>query len=220
MIGGDVSAVHRAPGKAAQNRVRVRVHSVSNTSAPDAGTASDPPWVPEVLHFWFEELSQQQWFRRDAAVDERIRARFGALHEQLVAQEDPAVSSPASALATVLVLDQFSRNLYRDDARAYAADPVARRVARAALALGYDRDLDAWQRIFFYLPFEHSEDRDDQRLAVELTEGTGDPELVRYARQHHDVIERFGRFPHRNAALGRSSTPEEIEFLKDKKGWY
>ena len=193
---------------------------MSNTSVPDAGTASDPPWVHEVLQFWFEELSRRDWFRGGAAVDERIRARFGALHGRLVAEEEPVVSGAASALATVLVLDQFSRNLYRGDARAFAGDPVALRIARAALERGFDRDLGTNPRMFFYLPFEHSEDRDDQRLAVELFEGTGEPELVRYARQHQAVIERFGRFPHRNAVLGRNSTPEELEFLKDKKGWY
>jgi uncharacterized protein (DUF924 family) len=192
---------------------------MSTASTTDVSVLPDPPWVPEVLRFWFEELTRQQWFRRDTAVDDRIRARFGALHERLVAQEHPDVSSPASALATVLVLDQFSRNLYRGDARAFAADPLARRVARAALERGFDRGLDVNRRMFFYLPFEHSEDREDQRFAIERFEATGEPELVRYARQHQAVIERFGRFPHRNAVLGRPSTAEELAFLENRQDW-
>ena len=185
----------------------------------DGDSAAEPEWVREVLRFWFEELGQAQWFRRDDAVDARIRSRFGALHERIVSEPDATPGTPGQALATLLVLDQFSRNLYRDDARAFAADARARRVARDALARGFDQRVEARQRVFFYLPFEHSEDRDDQRLSVELAERSGDAYLLRYARDHQAVIERFGRFPHRNAVLGRESTPEELAYLRQAGGW-
>jgi uncharacterized protein (DUF924 family) len=118
-------------------------------------------------------------------------------------------------LATVIVLDQFSRNLHRDDARAFAADPQARTLARRALELGVDRGLAPAERLFLYLPFEHSEDLADQQLAVQLVTGLGDAGWTRYAEAHRDIIARFGRFPHRNAVLGRATTPEEEAFLRE-----
>jgi uncharacterized protein (DUF924 family) len=181
--------------------------------SPATGTV-EPAWVDDVLRFWFEELSSADWFRKDEAIDARIRERFLSLHARLLAGELAPPDTPRGLLAAVLVLDQFSRNLFRHDARAYAADPVARRIAQTAIGHGFDAVMALHQRQFFYLPFEHSEDPRDQRMAVSLTEPLGDPEMIRYAIAHQRIIDRFGRFPHRNAILGRRSTPEEIEFLK------
>ena len=176
--------------------------------------ASEPGWVRDVLAFWFDELGPAQWFAKDAALDERIRARFQPLHARLAASADPPIDTPAQALATVIVLDQFSRNLHRDDARAFAADALARRLADAAIARAFDAQVDASRRMFFYLPFEHSEDLADQDRSIALFTAIGDPRLTRYAEAHRALIARFGRFPHRNAVLGRRSTQDEEEYLK------
>jgi uncharacterized protein (DUF924 family) len=170
--------------------------------------------VGEVLAFWFGELGPDDWFASDHHVDERIRARFSALHGQIVAEEARVPSTSRELLATIVVLDQFSRNLYRGSPRAYAAEPAARRLARAAVDRGCDRDMSEVERMFVYLPFEHSEDRDDQALSVRLFEQLGNEEWTRYARAHQAIIDDFGRFPHRNAILSRESTPAEIARLQ------
>ena len=182
----------------------------------DPGSSSATTWVAEVLQFWFGELNAEQWFERDASVDERIRARFAPVHDLVSATPDAALLGDArSALAAVIVLDQFSRNMFRGDPRAFASDAKALSIAQAAIGKGYLGELSKDERLFLYLPFEHCEDRAQQARCVELMSGLGDPELTRYAIAHRDIIERFGRFPHRNAILGRVSTAEEIEFLKE-----
>jgi uncharacterized protein (DUF924 family) len=175
----------------------------------------EPAWVGEVLDFWFGELGPRQWFAKDAALDERIRERFGALHAHLVATQAREVEllGARATRAAVIVLDQFSRNLHRGSAQAFAADEIARQLAREAIACGEDARLSAEERLFLYLPFEHSEDLHDQDLSVRLQEQIGDADWIRYARAHRDLVARFGRFPHRNAALGRTSTPEELAAL-------
>jgi uncharacterized protein (DUF924 family) len=176
--------------------------------------SAEPAWVGEVLGFWFGELSIAQWFTRDDALDARVRERFLVLHARLLAQEGPLTTTARALLAAVIVLDQFSRNLFRDDPRAYAADAIARRLSRRAIELGFDAAMTTHERLFLRMPFEHSEDAADQALAVDLVSALGDAELTRYAIAHRDIIERFGRFPHRNAVLGRASTPEELAFLQ------
>lgn len=178
----------------------------------------EPAWVDDVLRFWFDELSEAHWFRKDGDLDARIRDRFLGLHERLAAQAGLVAATPRAALATVIVLDQFSRNMFRGDARAYAADPVARQMARAAIASGFDTGLTTDERLFLYLPLQHSEDAGDQRLAVDLVRSLGNEDWTRYAMAHKSIIERFGRFPHRNAILDRPSTPAEIALLKDPMG--
>lgn len=169
----------------------------------------------DVLAFWFGEVKPEQRFARDDALDARIRERFGDLHRRLSRHvPDDWLDNPEDLLAAVIVLDQFSRNLHRDDARAYAADPVALNLARLALQRGYDDLLGAEERQFLFMPFMHSEDADEQDRAVELMDEIGNAEAADYARRHKLVIDRFGRFPHRNEVLGRESTPEEVEFLK------
>lgn len=175
-------------------------------------------WVGEVLGFWFEELNEDDWFASDHHLDERIRSRFRPLHEQLVAQATRAASTPRELLATVIVLDQFSRNLFRGSPRAYAADAPARRLARTIVDRGWDRAMTNHERMFVYLPFEHSEDRDDQALSVRLFTQLGNESWTLYAQAHKELIDRFGRFPHRNAILGRESTPEELVRLGQPMG--
>ena len=182
--------------------------------------SAEPAWVDEVLRFWFEQLSEAQWWEQDDAVDAQIHDRFLALHERLTPQVDYSLNTPRSLLAAVIVLDQFSRNLFRRTPRAYAADPIARRLARSAIERGFDSSLTVLERQFLYLPFEHSEDGADQQLSVELFTALGNDEWTRYAIEHNEVIDRYGRFPHRNAVLGRRSTPDEVELLKASGKWF
>lgn len=175
--------------------------------------ASDD-WVVDVYDYWFDELTPQQWFAASREVDEAVRSRFSTLHRERVALGVAIGSDPRSAVAHVIVLDQFSRNLYRGKAEAYAADPLALASAEAAIAAGFDASLSVHERLFLYLPFEHSEDLAQQRRSVDLIASLGDGALLRYATEHKDIVERFGRFPHRNAMLGRTSTAEEIDFMR------
>jgi uncharacterized protein (DUF924 family) len=180
------------------------------------------PRAAQVLSFWFGQ-PRSAWFAKDAAFDAVIRARFLDLYEGAAARRlEPWKDQPADCLALVIALDQFPRNLFRagspDAARAFAADALALEAARHAVRWGYDRRMTPEERMFLYLPFEHSESLADQLTCCELMarllpyeETAG---VYGYAVAHRRIIERFGRFPHRNAALGRSSTGEEIEFLK------
>jgi uncharacterized protein (DUF924 family) len=171
----------------------------------------------EVLEFWFDPAldaaqRNKRWFDKDPAFDAEIRRRFLALYEEGAAGYlDAWKNSARECLALVIVLDQFPRNMFRGEARAFAADALAREAARALLSRA--TELSAEERLFACLPFEHSESVSDQRLACELIAPLG-AELLRYAERHREIIERFGRFPHRNEILGRASTPEEMEFLE------
>jgi uncharacterized protein (DUF924 family) len=169
--------------------------------------------TPEtVLAFW-REAGPDKWFTRDDALDADIREKFLATYEAAAAGELSAWDTSADgALALAIVLDQFPRNMFRGDARCYATDPLARQVANRALKRGYDQDVPELERGFFFLPFMHSEDMADQKRCVALYREAGDPNLS-YAERHADIIRRFGRFPHRNAALGRTTTPEEQAYL-------
>lgn len=186
----------------------------ANQSTADA---AEPSWVGEVLDFWFQKIGAARWFAKDATIDDEIRARFLALHERILAGGAGGHATPRAALAAVVVLDQFSRNMFRGSPRAFAADSLARQLAREAIARGLDSSLTNSERAFFYMPFEHSEDREDQALSCELFGRLGNDYWTEYAQAHKVIIDRFGRFPHRNAVLGRESTPEELEFLKDPK---
>jgi uncharacterized protein (DUF924 family) len=178
--------------------------------------AGEPAWVDDVLRFWFSELTYEQCFEKNDAVDRQIGERFGAIHERLAADAGSIDSAaPRELLAAIVVFDQFPRNLFRGTARAFATDPIARRLARAAVDNRIDTTMAKRERIFVYLPFEHSEDVADQARSVALMSALGDPELDKYAVAHKVIVDRFGRFPHRNVALGRESTPEEIAFLKE-----
>jgi uncharacterized protein (DUF924 family) len=190
----------------------VTVDNVEHGSIP---TAAAPGWVANVLQFWFRELKREQWFKREAAMDDRIRARFLSVHERVAGMPDAALLSDAhSVLAAVIVLDQFSRNMFRGTPRAFASDTKALALAEAALAKGLAASMSKDELLFLFLPFEHSETREAQTRCVELMSSLADAELTRYAQAHCDIIQRFGRFPHRNEILGRTSTAEEVEFLK------
>jgi len=171
-------------------------------------------WVDDVLRFWFKEAGPKQWFAKDAAFDADLRRRFLALHERVAAEPVQALLADGrTALAAIVVLDQMSRNMFRSSPRAFATDAKALELADAAVAAGLDRGLTKDERQFLYLPFEHAESREVQARAVSLMAQLGDPEATRYAEMHKVIIDRFGRFPHRNAVLGRPSTQEEAEFL-------
>jgi uncharacterized protein (DUF924 family) len=176
---------------------------------------AEPAWVGEVIRFWFEELTEADWFSRNDALDAQIRDRFLQLHEQIVAHDGLSATTPRSILALVIVLDQFSRNLFRDNARAFSADPIARRWSRTAIERSFDTAMKPEERYFLYLPFEHSEDQEDQALALTLIQHLGNDDWTHHAIAHKVTIDRFGRFPYRNAALNRPSTPEEIAFLRE-----
>lgn len=175
----------------------------------------DERTTPEdVLRFW-RDAGPGRWFRRDDAFDAEFRRRFLAAHEAAAAGGLHAwMQTPHGALALVLLLDQFPRNAFRGTARVYATDAQARDAADAAIARGFDRQVEDGLRRFFYLPFMHSESLVDQERCVALNEGAG-PDALRWARHHRDVVARFGRFPHRNAVLGRTSTPEEERFMAE-----
>lgn len=178
--------------------------------------AGEPTWVADVLHYWLSELTLDQCFEKNEQIDATIRARFAAVHEQLAANDGSIrTEAPRELLAEIIVFDQFSRNLFRGSARAFATDPVARRLARTAVADGLDQAMSTRERIFVYLPFEHSENAADQEQSIRLFAQLGDDNLDKYAMAHKVIIDRFGRFPHRNIALGRESTAEEIAFLNE-----
>jgi uncharacterized protein (DUF924 family) len=187
-----------------------------------------------VLEFWFgaldgrgvaAEAKTRSWFEKNEAFDREIEARFGALHAALARGErEEWLSSTRGSLATVIVLDQFSRNMFRNTKQMFASDPRALAIATALVERGEDRKLAFAERGFVYMPFMHSERLADQERCVELFQTFRDEHVgelrdvcqysLGYAERHRDIIRRFGRFPHRNAILGRESTPEEIEFLK------
>ncbi|MGD9784816.1 MAG: DUF924 family protein [Hyphomicrobiaceae bacterium] len=176
--------------------------------------AGCPPWASAVLSFWFDELGPGRWFASSDETDRLVRQRFQTLHGELAAAPlATLLASAETVLAAVIVLDQFPRNMHRGEAAAFATDANARALADAAIARGFDTSLDKHGRLFLYLPFEHSENLPDQERAVALISALGDATLTDYAVRHRDVIMRFGRFPHRNSALGRPSTDEEAAFL-------
>jgi uncharacterized protein (DUF924 family) len=188
----------------------------------------------EILSFWFGELDSLgradgahagRWWKKDPAFDEALRERFGATHEAAARGErDHWLESPRGRLALIIVLDQLSRNMFRGTARMFACDARALAAATEGVRRGVDKDLFYDGRSFFYMPFMHSEDIEVQEQCVRLFEawrGELDGDLqervawnLRFAEQHRDIVRRFGRFPHRNALLGRASTEEELEFLK------
>ncbi len=176
-----------------------------------------------ILQFWFGPVphaSRAEWFRKDAAFDAAIRERFGdAIALALEGGFGEWCSDAQGALARVLLLDQFTRNTFRDTPRAFAGDPLALATAVDAIGRGFDRSLDRFERSFLYLPFEHSEDAAIQRRSLELfgalAAEIGNRDQLGWAEKHAAIVRRFGRYPHRNAILGRASTPEEEAFLRE-----
>ena len=185
-----------------------------------------PSEANEVIDFWFGREGEpgygefrEAWFRKDPEFDRVVQERFGPLYERAAAGElDGWREEARSCLALVICLDQFPRNMFRGDGRTHATDDKALETARYALERALDRELPPFQRVFVYMPFMHSESVEDQRRSVELfgrlAEKPGAPDLTSYAVGHMEIVERFGRFPHRNVILGRETTPEEAEFLQ------
>jgi uncharacterized protein (DUF924 family) len=175
-------------------------------------------WRADVLKFWFG-LKPEQWWNGGSELDHRIKQNFLKLwFEKRQLPVDTFVTDPLTALAGVVLFDQFPRNMFRGAADAYATDPLALGIAKEAVARGLDKDLAPDERKFLYMPFMHSETLDDQNRAVLLFTELGDDHQLGYAKHHRDIIERFGRFPHRNAILGRASRPEEIA-AGAEQGW-
>jgi uncharacterized protein (DUF924 family) len=171
------------------------------------------PSAVDVLAYW-RALGPERWFSADPAVDAEIRAGFRDLYEAAVAGALlPWEEDASGALALVITLDQFPRNMFRGSAAAFAADPLARAAADRAIGRGFDRQVDAEERQFFYVPYMHSEALADQERCCDLSRAAGDAHTLEYAEIHADIIRRFGRFPHRNKVLGRDTTPEEQAFL-------
>ena len=167
-------------------------------------------WRRDVLTYWFG-LKPEQWWKRDPAIDEDIKERF----KQRWAEErrlpvDSFLDDPLTALAAVILFDQFPRNMFRGHAEQFATDHLALAIAKGAVDRGFDDRLKSEERGFLYMPFEHSESLADQQRSLQLFTALGDDYLLGFAKKHHDIIERFGRFPHRNAILGRAPRPAEV----------
>ena len=167
-------------------------------------------WRNDVLKFWFG-LDPKRWWKADPVFDEDVCERFRNLYEQK--RQLPASSflaDPLTALAATILFDQFPRNMFRGHADQFQTDHLALAIAKGAVERGFDDEVDTKERQFFYMPFEHSENLADQKRSLQFFTALGDDYLLDYARKHHDIIERFGRFPHRNAMLGRPPRPEEV----------
>jgi uncharacterized protein (DUF924 family) len=183
-------------------------------TAGHANRAARRPITPaQIVSFW-RAAGPKKWWKKDVAFDRTVRSRFLTAHEAAARGELALFEDTAEgALALVILLDQFPRNMFRGSPHAFATDPLARAVASRAVARGFDRAIDASMRAFFYMPFTHSETLADQERCVELHAALGEIDLSQYALIHRDIIAKFGRFPHRNPALGRETTPEEQTFL-------
>lgn len=168
-----------------------------------------------IIDFWFEEIDPSLWFMKDELFDQQIRRRFFDVFEDVVAGKTHAWrGTPEGRLAEIIVLDQFSRNLFRDSPQAFAQDELALHLAKEAIRVGDDQRLPIVQKHFFYMPFMHSEDLQAHEEAVKLFSQKGLENGLKFELMHKKIIETYGRYPHRNKALGRISTPEELEFLK------
>ena len=169
-----------------------------------------PDWRADVLKFWFG-LGYDQWFNGTPELDHKIRENFLKLwSEKRQLPVEDFLTDPLTALAAVLLFDQFPRNMFRDDAEQFATDHLALAISKAAVDKGFDEQVAEEERPFFYTPFEHSEDLDEQNRGVLLYSALADQRYVGYAKKHRDIIEKFGRFPHRNKMLGRAPRPDEV----------
>lgn len=187
----------------------------------DAAAAVTVPkdWAAKVLTFWFDEHDASHWFGSGPAFDAEV-GQFEPWRQALRHRTaDRFADAAETALAAVILFDQVPRNVHRGTAEAFATDELALAIAKAAVAAGLDDGLTVDQRLFLYLPYEHSERIDDQHESLRLIGGLGRPDLLDYAQKHYEVIRQFGRFPHRNAALGRASRPGEAEAIAAGAKW-
>ncbi len=184
------------------------------------GAALPDDWAPQLLTFWFDGHGDSDWFSGGPEFDAKVTNRFAGWRDALRSQPVEAFTAHAdTALAGIILFDQVPRNAFRGHAEAFATDHIALSVARHAVEQGLDEGLAKDQRLFLYLPFEHSENLDDQRESVRLIGSLGDQRLLQFALDHHGMIERFGRFPHRNVSLGRADREGEAEAVADGHKW-
>jgi len=168
----------------------------------------------EIIDFWFLEIEPASWWKKDGNFDQQIIARFSEIHSKASKCELYNWRNSAEGrLAEIIILDQFSRNMFRDSASAFANDPLALALAQEAISVGADLEVEQQRRSFFYLPFMHSESAEIHEQAVKIYQAKGTEDNMNFELRHKQIIDRFGRYPHRNKALGRTSTAEEIEFL-------
>lgn len=173
----------------------------------------------KVIEFWFTTITPKQWYTKDPAFDELVRTQFLETYEQVVRGETKEWRThPEVRLAEIIVLDQFARNMFRDTPQAFAQDHLALTLAEEAVRVGDDRKLPSAYRAFVYMPYMHSEDRQVHEKAIRLFESLGG-DSMKYEKAHKEIIDRFGRYPHRNSILGRVSTPEEQVFLETHPGF-
>jgi uncharacterized protein (DUF924 family) len=194
---------------------------MADSESQNAEPGRDDPNLSALLDFWFDADSRRHWFDSTPEFDAQLRDRFLGLYEEAAGGGLTGWRADGrGCLGLVLLLDQLPRNVFRGSAQAFETDSQARAVTRYALDMAFDQQLDEAQRLFLYLPLEHSEELADQDRSVELIgQLTSEPAWLDYARKHREVIARFGRFPHRNTVLGRESTAEEQAFLQDGPGW-
>lgn len=169
----------------------------------------------EILDFWFNELEPSQWWKKDAEFDSMINNRFGHIYKKAKSGELFSWrETPKGSLAEIIVLDQFSRNIYRDMPGSFSCDPLALALSQFSISKGFDKELSQTEQSFLYLPFMHSESAKIHNEAIKLYEKLDNPASLAFEMKHKEIIDRFNRYPHRNKILGRESTAEEIEFLK------
>lgn len=195
---------------------------MSQYGEEDERDIAPPPadWAQQLLDFWFQDHGQSHWFGGGPEFDEDIRRLAGDWWSVLRSQ--PASSflqDEQKALAAIILFDQVPRNIFRGSADAFASDELAVAIAHGVIDRQWDQRWDKYQRLFAYLPFEHSEDIDDQRESMRLIAQLGDEDLLGYAQKHFDIVAKFGRFPHRNEVLGRKSRPEEADAIEAGKHW-
>jgi uncharacterized protein (DUF924 family) len=184
------------------------------------GIALPEDWTDRLLTFWFDEHVEADWFGGGPAFDAKVTEHFAGWRDELRGHlVEVFVETAKKALAAIIVFDQVPRNAYRGTAEAFATDHIALAISKLAVELGMDHRLSKNERLFLYLPFEHSENLDDQHESVRLISGLNDQRLLQFALDHQDMIKRFGRFPHRNKALGRSNRPGEAEVVAAGAGW-
>ncbi len=170
----------------------------------------------EILHFWFDEIKPEQRFKKDPAFDQRLRNDFLETHQSITKKEkEDWKQTPEGILAYIIVLDQFSRNMFREKPESFASDEQALSATIEGLAKGFEKEIEEARLSFFYMPMMHSENSEVHKKALPIFESLGEA-MARYEVLHKKIIDRFGRYPHRNKILGRESTPEEIEFLKEE----
>ncbi len=187
---------------------------------PETPAAPPADWAAQLLTFWFDEHGFDDWYGGGPDFDAEVRALAEGWHEALRSQPaETFLTDPDAALAATILFDQVPRNLFRGHADAFATDDLARAIARGIVARGWDQGWPDERRQFAYLPFEHSEDIADQRESLRLFSQFADPMFHDYAQKHFDIIDRFGRFPHRNAVLGRTTRPAEEAAVEEGKNW-